>query len=402
MGHLEVLPKLYLKAGSDSALAKVTNATCIAALSNFGTESSPIMRQALELYGEAVVSLHRAMKDPELRLKNEVLMAVMLMMALEALLAWNTAPSQQWNSHMFGTVGLLKVRGNQVLNDPVASRIFMVTRHYILQGSNERGEPLDPFFAQTVSDAVKPPDNPEVRLAPITKGVFDLRARTLLALQSPEDTGALAVRLSELQWMDEQLVDWANSVPASYQYESTDSPVNLDDLDFNLQEHRYQDTYTHRLWNSYRYGRIFANVLAYRCLMDMSGNSSEIAQCLENLQLMADEVCSSLPNEMRSLSDSRPGSASRLLNPGDQAVVAFHMLWPLLLARGILTLPQSQRNWIRNRMVSIAEKYQIRRAMSIVEAADRDEKRPLFLDEWGEDIIENVWENSFLYGSGAL
>ena len=351
------------------------------------------MTQALEMYGQAVVALHHAMKDPVLRMKNEVLMAVMLMTAVESLLAWTKAPALQWHTHIFACVSLLKMRGNQVLDDPVASRIFGVIRHFVLQGSNDRGEPLDPFFSQTVSESVKLADSPEVRLSPITKNLFDLRRRTLLALEVG-DRGTLAVRLSELQWMDEALLGWAATLPDSYQYESTDSPVNLDDLEFNLREHRYQDTYSQRIWNSYRIARIFANVLQYRCLIAMSDGN--VGECLQKLQLMADEICSSVPHEMR----GQAGSPT--LKVGDQAVTAFYLLWPLLIARGILTLPESQRDWSRRRMVAIAEKYQIRRAMSLVQAADEDPRRPLFMDTWGDEIIENVWENSFLYGSGAI
>ena len=53
-------------------------------------------------------------------------------------------------------------------------------------------------------------------------------------------------------------------------------------------------------------------------------------------------------------------------------------------------------------MIAIAEKYQIRRLMGLVETADKDETRPLFMESWDDDLMENVWENSFLYGSGAI
>lgn len=399
LGHLELLPKLYLKASSDSALAKTTVAVCLAVFSNFGPETSEIMRQALIAYGQAVVAIHEAMKDPVARTKNEVLMAVSAMPALESLLAWRKAPSMQLALHVMGNANLLKMRGSQVLDDPVASRIFMVVRHFMQQGSNMRGVPLDPFFAQSISETVKLPDSTETRLSPITRGLSDLRRRTLQALQHPEDLGTLIVRLSELQWMDEALINWTDSVPASYHYESSDSPIDLDDLDFNLQEHHYPDNHTHNVWNSYRCARIFANVLAYRCLVAL-GQEIETMPHLQNLQIMADEICSSVPAEMRT--SSRPISRFHPLTLNEQAVTAFFMLWPLFVARGIVMLPQSQRIWMRKRLVAIAEMYQLRRAMSLVEATDQDERRPLFSEDWAADLIENVWENTFLYSTGAI
>ena len=393
LGHLEMLPKLYLKAPVDSALAKVTNATCLAAFSNFGPENSPIMQKALVAYCSAVATLHQAMKSPELRMKNETLMAVMLMQALECLLSWYKAPKEQWAFHHIGAVTLLKQRGNPVLEDPLASRIFMVVRHFFKQGCDDRGVPLDPFFAQTVGTAMKVPDCPEVRLSPIAKGLPTLRIKTLLALELG-DRGAIGVRLSELRWMDEALVTWSDMMPDIDRYQSTESPVNLDDLEFNLQEHQYRDNWSHRLWNNYRTQRIFANALAYRCLVALGEDTTD---CVLNMQVLADEICSSLPAEMR---ETHIGGEPFI--PSPQAIIAFFLLWPLFVARGILTLSQSQRDWIRRRMVAIAERYQIRRSMSLVKASDLDERTPLFLERWDDDAIENAWEISFQYGCGAI
>lgn len=396
LGHLEMLPKLYLQAPVESALSKVTKTLCLAAFSNFGVEGSSIMQQALEAYGNAVVALHHEMKDLQQRKKNELLMAVMSMQAVEALLSWNKAPTMQWASHMCGAAGLLKSRGNDVLGDQTAARIFMIIRHHVQEGSNARGMPLDPFFSQMISETVRLPNTPEVRLALITKSLKILRTKVLFALRNASDRADLAIRLNECQWMDEELVNWAADMPNNYTYEATDSPISSDDLEFNLQEHRYQDMYSHRLWNSYRTARIFANILAYRCMIALMEDGTE--QYLWNAQAMADAICSSIPIEMRS--PQRPPSAP--FTPGQQAIGAFFLLWPLFVARGILSLPQSQRDWIRARMLGIAEKYQLRRTVHLVTAADEDETRPLWKDEWADDSIELVWEASFLYGTGAI
>jgi hypothetical protein len=395
VGHLELLPKLYLQAPANSALALVVRALCLACFSNFSTERGPVMTQALEAYGTCVMALHKEMKNLQQRRKNELLMAVVSMQAVECLLSWHKAPSMQWASHVFGAACLLKGRGAEVLEDPVASKIFMVVRKFIVDGSNSRGVPLDPFFAQLPGEAVRLPNSPEVRLSPITNSMKVTRIRVLRALKS-EDRADLAIRLSECQWMDEELVGWAGNIPESYSFEATDSPVGWEDLEFNLQEHRYRDTYSQRLWNSWRTARIFANVLAYRCAVVL-GEDVDGPGYLWNAQAMADEICSSIPVEMRY--DTTPAPS---FSPSQQAVAAFFLLWPLFVARGILSLPVSQKEWIRRRMLGIAEKYQLRRTMNLVVAGDEDERRPLWMEEWEDDCIELVWESSFLYGSGAI
>jgi hypothetical protein len=395
VGHLELLPKLYLQAPANSALALVVRALCLACLTNFSTERGAVMTQALEAYGTCVVALHKEMKDLQQRKKNELLMAVVSMQAVESLLSWHKAPTMQWASHVFGAACLLRCRGAEVLEDPVASKIFMVIRKFIMEGNSVRGMPLDPFFAQIPREGVRLPNSPEVRLAPITNNMKLSRLRVLKALKSG-DRADLAIRLNECQWMDEELVNWATDMPESYTFESTDSPVQWDDLEFNLQEHRYQDTYSQRLWNSWRTARVFANVLAYRCAVALEEDVDGPGY-LWTAQGMADEICSSIPVEMRYDTNPEPS-----FSPSQQAIAAFFLLWPLFVARGILSLPVSQREWIRRRMVGIAEKYQLRRTMHLVEAGDEDERRPLWIGEWGDDCIELVWEASFLYGSGAI
>ena len=53
-------------------------------------------------------------------------------------------------------------------------------------------------------------------------------------------------------------------------------------------------------------------------------------------------------------------------------------------------------------MVAIADRYELRHAMVLVDAMDKDPTRPLFTSVWRDDAIEYVWEYNFMYSSGAV
>ena len=90
-----MLPHMYLNAATTSALAKATRSTCLAAFSAVGAEHSPISQRAFEAYGDSVAAIFNVSKDPELRAKNDTLLAILLMSVNESLLARHKAPNQQ-------------------------------------------------------------------------------------------------------------------------------------------------------------------------------------------------------------------------------------------------------------------------------------------------------------------
>lgn len=404
VGHLEFIPKLYLHAMPSSTLARTTDAMCLAAFSNFGKEEGEYSTQAFQAYGQAVTSLHADLKDAEKQLKNETLMSTLVMLVVESLLARDRAPSVQWSMHTLGAMKLLMRRGQTVFSDPVASRLFNVVRMFLVEGARARGELLPPFFANL---APLPPITPELQLGKCFAPVSDLRRRVLLLLTEtgPKSVALLTDLISECQSVDQEALQWTAALPDSYLYEVAPNPAGVEpDFPFAQPRHQYKDSHNHRLWNANRCIRVYVNVLAYRCLQtleNLSGveQSDEIAFCLQNVQRLANEICQSLPPQ---LMEGRPVPRFKTMSQIQRAVSAYFMLWPFYLARSLIMIPQIQRQWIRDWMVAISDHFQLRHAMVLVNAGDRNPSRPMFMSDWPDDAIENVWENTFMYGSGVV
>ena len=406
VGHLEYVPKFYLKAIPSSTIAICTDAASLAAFSSFGREDGAITAEALQCYGQAVMSLHKDLKDPAMLQKNETLMSTLIMLVVESLLARTKAPSEQWSAHVFGAVRLLMIRGQAVFEDPVACRLFNVTRMYLESGTRERGVPLPPFFAQP-APVHSPRSSLELEIITILTSMDDLRRRIHLTLQSEEldNSYHLSELISECQRSDQLVFQGTSKLSEDYPYDIVpNTPGTEPDFPFATPHHKHKDSHCHRLWNSYRCTRICLNIYAYRCLKKLSDVSmldyaADIALCLSNAQIMVNEICQSLPSELY-----RARGASSFNNKTDvySAITAYNLLWPFYLAQNVPTLPCVQRQWIRSNMVEIADRYELRHAMVLVDAMDKDPSRPLFTSVWRDDAIEYVWEYNFMYSSGAV
>ena len=406
VGHLEYVPKFYLKAMPSSTIAICTDAASLAAFSNFGREDGAIMAEALQCYGQAVMSLHKDLKDPAMLQKNETLMSTLIMLGVESLLAKTKAPSEQWSAHVFGAVRLLMIRGQAVFEDPVACRLFNVTRKYLEMGTRQRGMPLPLFFAQP-APVHSPRSSIELETISIITLMEDFRRRISLTLQSEEHNNSyhLAELITECRRSDQIIVQGTSRLSQDLPYDIVPNlPGTEPDFPFATPHHKYKDSHCHRLWNSYRCTRICLNIYAYRCLKKLSDSTgldytADIALCLSTAQTMANEICQSLPSD---LYKSRPASSFNSKTDVYSAITAYNLLWPFYLAQNVPTLPPVQRRWIRSNMVAIADRYELRHAMVLVDAMDKDPSRPLFTSVWRDDAIEYVWEYNFMYSSGAV
>ena len=301
--------------------------------------------------------------------------------------------------HVSGAMQLILARGAAIFDDPVGRRLFLVVRNFLLEGVQNNRRHLHPFFNRPNVEVVK--TGPEARLGALTATLYHLRPRVLEALAY---SGAVKGLLGECWELDHELEQWTKDMPEEYQY-------TLMDID----KHVYRDGHNHRLWNQYRSCRIFANVLAYRCLQqELAGTASsihespDVTRCLQYLHLMADEISASLPDELRGETGSPKYSTpktttQKVAGPFVQgSLTAWYLVWPLYLARGILSLPEAQRDWFRSRLLIIADKYRFRQAQYLVQLSDADPMTPLYLDSWDDDRIENAWEKYLEYGCGAI
>jgi hypothetical protein len=412
---------------STSALAKVTTAASVAGLSLVGRNNAAVQQSAYFNYGQAIVSLAQAMKDENERNRNETLLACVLMVVVESMLARDRSPDQQWAAHIGGACQLLLQRGRaNVSKDPIARRLWAVVRGFLFQNPNSpitKHEMFASAIPMSCSAGQHPPP-PEIHLGRLTLATTGLRSRGLaiLNIATPE-SAQLELLVRDCQAMDTALLSWANGLPQAYQYsfaaeapsvpsstagspDATDtSPRTSDDTKEQRADnvHHYPDSHLQRLWNSYRAARVAVNALLYRTSMlptqpvadsyDLSNTSGA------TLESLATEIVASVPYR---LLDSSLVARQSISSPPSEISLAYYCLWPLYVAHGIAIIPHYARSHIVSVMARIVDKYEIRNGKTLVDVTTADNTRPLWCGPWQDGWVEFNWEWAFLYGCGAV
>lgn len=417
MGHLSCLPALYSASLSTSVLARVTTCASLAAMTLVGRDDHRLREAAYNAYGQALISLYRAMGDPKEQLRNETLVACLLMMVVESMLATDYSPNQQWAAHVKGASQLLRYRGRDAIaSDTLARKIWSVVRGSLAQ--NPTNELLrDELFAEdlpaddAMSKEIRPP---EAQLGMLTMAVANLRNRGLNILASMKvEPHALHALLGECQFMLGALTAWATNLPETYQYITvqnlgtpTSSPGSDGDgfqVEADNIQHIYTDSHLQRLWNSYRVASIACNALIYRIVTRHSMTLSNAFELASNsgqalIRVAAEIVASIPPHILEPTHRFRSNSYCAL----SEIAFAFYSLWPLFVARGVVLLPQEMKDNITVIMLRLVENYEVRRGKALIEISLSDQKRPLWCSPWQDGWMESVWEWSFLYGCGAV
>jgi hypothetical protein len=405
MGHLGVLPDLYSRSLSTSALAKVTTAASVAAFGLVGRETKSVRQTAYASYSEAVIALAHAMNDAEERVRNETLLACVLMVVVESMMARDRSPNQQWAAHVSGAGQLLRQRGRTAIShDPIARRLWAVVRGFLSKNS-VRQLAADETFASDLPtngfEDIGPPP-PETLLGRLTVAVTSTRDRGLVILESGT-FDMLPALVGECRYFDGALCSWLLRLPEAYQYASIASDESSIPPTY---EHLYSDSHLQRLWNSYRVARVTVNALIYRASMSPTStlpNASELAATsFQNMQTLAIEIMDSIPSNI--LIPASPRSLIRLpsADVASEIALAFYCIWPLYVARGVTILAPMAKARGLVMMAQIVDKYAVQNGQALVDVATVDDDRPLWCGPWRDEWVERLWEWAFLYGCGAV
>jgi hypothetical protein len=449
-GLFDFLPDLYAQSSETSALSYATKATALAAFGNVaGQPKDRLSPLAWRTYGCALSELNAALTDPLLARRNETLMTVLLFCMAESLLITKhpetetpTSTTHAPISHIDGAVSLLKLRGTELLSSDLSARLFLAVRTHMMIERMQQGKPLDAYFYSPTTgwqhEVAPALQNPANRLTQYTLLVPALRSRATSLLQQSRtqwNIYAVSMLLHEVRSIDIMLSTWPASIPDSWQYTAvsracwssrTPLPADYPYEIYPGTQDGYADIWLASVWNTYRISRLFLNAITVRCVEWLSASTTTINPAEEDpehitatltIQNMADDICSSVPfflgydasalppsllfEHLSDLpSDKSPSCTFRPAQPS--AIHAYFLLWPLFVCRSAVSIPTSQRSFLRSRMLAIAERFGIQQARMLVEVGDLEGGRPLFSRGWEKGVFERMWEHANLYASSGI
>ncbi|KAI9154868.1 hypothetical protein HJFPF1_07427 [Paramyrothecium foliicola] len=219
-------------------------------------------------------------------------------------------------------------------------------------------------------------DNPEQSLFSTAAKIPNVQHQSsrVFAQSSAVDGTKVEELLHCATRIDEELLDWADTVDANWLYTVA---VNIDQTsnsNYTPHElHRYPSFYIARVWNCYRVSRLIVQSILLRAnswlcasrKLDKGYHDLEASNWL-SIKLVND-ICASVPFLLGhnlskiKLTSTRNGgtrgmrSEHEIKRKEQAATGRFSLIWPLRVACGSSSVPKAQKDWIRLQLKLLAE-----------------------------------------------
>jgi len=338
-----------------------------------------------------------ALRDRKTAMLNETLTTVHVLGVYESIICTDKA---SWYRHVDGMAQIIRMRGSEMLADPIGLRLFFTLRNQILVSSMEKDRLILDFREpewQKIPEIVRRlPSNVLAMIMaelPVLQGELKVmihKQRNDPLTSYEDEIQALSEKTEKL---DADLEAWRASLPQGWKpaiHHANGEPVEPQSIWKNTW-HVYPDIWKPTVWNQFRIAKIMINVVLWYLLSLPSGmkkSSSDstqkaltpgagvsagdsplytefrfiyshspeerMATSVHIMRTMVDEICFSVPFEL--------GHA-----PGKQRVRAiplggYFLLWPLAVAVAVRAVPKEQKEWIKRRMDYVSDVVGIRNA----------------------------------------
>lgn len=326
---------------ADSTLSFSVTAAALA-FSARSQLSPSILNLAKDRYMQALGRLKIALDDATYSTSDQVLLAIMLLSNYENMTSQCNGPqlSLEGLRHMDGAKALLKVRHGRVTPQKLDGSLDRDVRAQLIRQAVYRGEVL-PAWLQAGEQFGE--SGVTLILDRCIVRASTLRHDALQCLNTQATFANVLQVLRDAQALDEDLCDWSTDLPAEYTYEMYITPFTY---------HGTTSSYTSielaTVWNRYRGTRLVANCLILKLAGLLARRGSPDVQALvqkatNTAQTLVDDICSSVPFVLSDI--NAPASASG----------AFALSWPLTIAAVVPTIPDVQREWIREELRLISK-----------------------------------------------
>ncbi|KAI4128535.1 MAG: hypothetical protein LQ347_004150 [Umbilicaria vellea] len=378
---LQSLFPVWRNAGSDSALSAATSTVALMGL-GYAPERNQLLRKARQNYSMAISKLNAAISDPVEARRDETLLAVLLFSLYQKMVG-TPESLVTWTQHTDGAVALVKLRGKDIIHNPISLKLFLAVRAQMVVNQTSKAEQC-PSLPLSAGDWTNLPlsecenENTANRLMAMAIEVPKYRSLAYSLLSGPKNN-ATEVRVVELMeeaiGCDISLASWPSTVPDSWQYRLF-APLELDLNDPGMAYpgpvHGYHNVWMCGIWNDYRLARIFMLAIVLNCTKWLGSplswtQSSAYRYATTNLRQMVDEICASVPFALGHIIPNMNGAEDiSMLNRKASQVTpdqtsnvlgGYSLVWPLLVASNVPCAPEGQRRWLRGRNAHIANGY---------------------------------------------
>lgn len=189
-------------------------------------------------------------------------------------------------------------------------------------------------------------------------------ARAELKYQEITDPDVISNRLLPFDIMMEQ---WAQSLPASWEYKSYRSvgPNGVPSSRYDLQHDTYTNPWIACLWNCYRNARLLVHesIIVATLKHGTEQQQQSLQSSYKVLRIMADGICHSAAYHLGYRHNDEKTTSG--VEDNSPAPGGFLLLWPLFFAAVQRTSPPEQRLWAAGIIRQIGKQMGLQVALSM-------------------------------------
>lgn len=353
---------------------KVMRALCASALGSMAVQynNDKLLYSARRYYSLSLTQISRDLSEPQTAVIDSTLLRVLLLSAFEAFCFHDGGNYQYWTAHIQGSSNLLLMRGKAQLKSSFGRLLFHHAGVNILIDSINHDIPVPVELIQlfeyaTTSSLLDDSSSESIMLLLWQMAVIAPKMASMAAWEVEEEMlrvdGQAAKFQDELQEMAPFEVIDENECRKGHKLHAFEGVM-----------HRYQDQQIARLHNTARLMRLtfrqwmFAashNSTTHTYLRETS-NDSNIRRCtiekiLSESAALIKDTLASVPYSLELL-DSQTSTEAR------------YLIWPLTVIASLDVCPSSARHYIVDRLVALADKFHLRRAMQAAEMLARGDE----------------------------
>ncbi|KAL8965929.1 MAG: hypothetical protein Q9183_003612 [Haloplaca sp. 2 TL-2023] len=388
-GYLDCLLPLYQTTRHDSLLSLATAAVALAI-----EGGSPSNRHYRELsrsfFGKALVKTSKAIRDPIDSIKDETLMAVLLLSFYERILGSSEATDIS-GVHDTGAVALVKHRGKENGKSELSARLLLAVQTQVVEHCIQTSAAFGKTSADL--DSLRPSafENAASRLTSLSAPLSDLKAFANPILKDfdrskPPPIPDLLSILNQANSIDALVSTWPATVPDDWAWRPSHTFDNLPSHQrklfvYNRRVDIYHDIWVASIWNSYRSTIITIQFLILQTLLCLNPNPNAalsgpppppVLKGIMRIQEMADDICASVPFHLGTKTFGGPSDRGEVQYPDDgtekpsndyrrsaAGLGGWFVLEPLKMVAKAPALREGQQEWILKQIERIQRIYTI-------------------------------------------
>ncbi|KAL8969247.1 MAG: hypothetical protein Q9197_004439 [Variospora fuerteventurae] len=380
-GYLECLLPLYQNTRHDSLLSLATVAMALA-IQGTSPPNKHCRVLSQDYFGKALIKTGKAIRDPIESLKDETLIAVLLLSFYERVLAISES-KQISGVHDTGAVALVKHRGKENGKSEVSARLLLAVQTQVVDHCIQTSAPFSKTLADL--DSLRPSsfENVASRLTSLSAQASDLLAFANPTLRNRNELPShdqLTAILDHATKVEAQLSAWPESVPNDWWWKSSNTFNTMPSHErklyvYNRRVDIYPDIWVASVWNSYRSTMLLIQSTILQTLgflnpPPLSRPAARIVTAINTVQDLVDDICGSVPLNLGTKTFGGPADRAEVRYPDDGVTMpssdyrksaaslgGWFLLEPLKTAASAISLREGQKEWILRQIERIQRIY---------------------------------------------